>query len=92
MPAESRDPVVMRVRRGGGRVMFEVQDSGTGLPPGARDRVFRPFFSTKRQGIGLGLSVARQIVEGHGGELELAARAEGGVIARVALPEGGGGE
>ena len=74
------------------RISFSVIDSGPGLPVDApAEQLFRPFFSTKKEGTGLGLAVARQVVEQHGGELELQPRKEGGVLASVRLPEGGRG-
>jgi signal transduction histidine kinase len=81
------DTVAVQVRRGGGRVTFTVQDMGPGLQGVEPEQIFRPFFSTKDQGTGLGLSVARQIVEQHGGEINLRDRREGGVIATASLPE-----
>jgi signal transduction histidine kinase len=85
----SPEPVVVRARRRGGNVVFTVQDSGPGLPEVAVDLMFQPFFTTKRQGTGLGLSVARQMVEQHGGVLQLSQRPEVGAVATVTLPERG---
>jgi signal transduction histidine kinase len=79
--------VAVQVRRGGGSVTYTVQDAGPGLQGAEPEQIFRPFFSTKHQGTGLGLSVARQIVEQHGGELDLRDRREGGVVATARLPE-----
>ena len=74
----------------GGRVIpvvcFEVADMGPGIPPSVQARLFTPFFTTKPDGSGLGLSVANGIVERHGGRLELANAPEGGVVARCYLP------
>jgi PAS domain S-box-containing protein len=56
---------------------IRVLDEGHGIPPEKRDRIFEPFFTTKAQGTGLGLSVARQMIEAHGGSLQ-AEGAEGG--------------
>lgn len=83
--AKATEPVVLRVRRGRGRVSFTVLDRGVGLSEGV-DQLVRPFYSTKRQGTGLGLSVAKQVVEQHEGGLELVPRKGGGVEARAWLP------
>jgi two-component system, NtrC family, sensor histidine kinase HydH len=55
-----------------------VTDSGAGVPPEARDRIFEPFFSTKPRGTGFGLPVALRTVEEHGGQLRLADDGGGG--------------
>jgi two-component system sensor histidine kinase HydH len=71
------------------RAEVSVLDRGAGIPPGIRDKVFDPFFTSKTKGSGIGLSVARRFVEAAGGQLELADRAGGGTVARVLLPRGG---
>lgn len=55
-----------------GGVAIAVSDTGSGIPPEDRDRVFDPFFSTKVTGTGLGLPHARQIVREHGGQIRCA--------------------
>ncbi|QXH33031.1 ATP-binding protein [Pseudomonas muyukensis] len=76
------------------RLVIEVNDEGPGIPEEALQRVFDPFFrlegSRNRDtgGVGLGLSAARASVREQGGELTLRNRAEGGLLARVELPEG----
>jgi len=54
-----------------------IEDSGPGVAPADRDRVFRPFFTTKAQGTGVGLSFARQVALSHGGDLALAPQRAG---------------
>ena len=49
--------------------LLSVQDSGTGLKPEAMDQLFEAFYSTKPQGMGMGLAISRSIIEAHGGRL-----------------------
>ncbi len=69
---ERPEPKV-RLRIGPDRVAiaFTIEDSGGGIPPDKADQVFMPFYTTKETGTGVGLSLARQIVQGHGGLLAL---------------------
>ncbi len=70
------------------RVILEVADTGPGIPPDIQARVFEPFFTTKPpgQGTGLGLSLCRGVVEGHGGVIRLESRPGAGAIVRIELP------
>jgi len=69
------------------RVELRFRDTGPGVPPELAERIFEPFFShAKREGAGLGLSIARRIVEEHGGELWVECGAEPGATFVVSLP------
>jgi signal transduction histidine kinase len=69
-----------------GDAVVEISDRGAGLTPEARERLFRPFFTTKDRGTGLGLALAKQVADAHGGTLALEARPGGGTVARLVLP------
>ncbi|HUJ72802.1 MAG TPA: ATP-binding protein, partial [Verrucomicrobiae bacterium] len=67
-------------------VVLEVQDSGGGIPPDVQNRLFDPFFSTKKGGTGLGLSIAAQIVNNHHGKLEFQTQPGQGTTFAIILP------
>ncbi len=69
-----------------GEAVIEVRDRGAGLPPEARTSLFRPFFTTKEKGTGLGLALAKKVADAHGGALVLEDREGGGTVARLAIP------
>ena len=70
---------------GGTQVDVAISDTGIGLTPDVLDRVFEPFFSTKRSGLGLGLSISRSIIEAHGGRLSVEPNRGGGSTFRFSL-------
>jgi PAS domain S-box-containing protein len=70
----------------GGGVELTVEDSGEGIAESDLPRVFEPFFSTKREGLGMGLSISRSIVQVHGGKIWAENGAGGGAIFRCLLP------
>ena len=77
---------------GAGRAFLEVTDTGVGIDPAERDRLFDPYYTTKSRGTGLGLPIAHKIVTAHGGEILLTPRPQGGASAMVVLPLDGVGQ
>ncbi len=71
---------------GEGRVRLSVSDRGVGLPADDTERVFDAFFTTKADGIGLGLTISRAIAQSHGGRLDVRPNADRGVTFRLELP------
>jgi len=67
-------------------VLISVADTGTGIDPEIVDRIFNPLFTTKSNGMGMGLSICRSIIEGHGGRLWASAGPEGGSVFQFILP------
>ena len=63
-----------------------VADTGPGIPPELAERLFQPFVTTKHTGMGLGLSICREIVQAHHGKLVAAPRPDGGTVFTVTLP------
>jgi signal transduction histidine kinase len=68
-----------------GSVLVAVEDTGTGLDPAVAERMFQPFFTTKPDGLGMGLSICRSIVEAHGGRLWVSPHAPHGAEVRFTV-------
>jgi PAS domain S-box-containing protein len=84
-------------RRPGGKVevrlyardsaaVVEVADNGVGIDPEQRDKIFRPFFTTKPAGTGLGMAIVKKIMDLHGGEIEIDSRRGAGTTVRLIIP------
>jgi len=70
----------------GGPVAVSVRDNGPGIAPGVRGRLFQPFVTGKADGVGLGLSICKRLVEAHGGTIDAADAPDGGTVVRFTLP------
>ncbi len=78
--------VTVRGRREPGAVALEVDDTGPGVDPSTRRRLFEPLITTKEKGVGLGLALVKRIAERHGGTVEYADRPGGGARFVVRVP------
>ncbi len=91
MDAVSDEPpgsrvVTVRCRARGDDVCLGLYDTGPGLPAGAEDQLFEPFYTTKPHGMGMGLPIVRSIVEAHGGRVNVGVHVERGAAFEVVLP------
>jgi C4-dicarboxylate-specific signal transduction histidine kinase len=86
----ARREVVVATSALGDVIEVAVSDTGTGLAPAVRDRLFTPFLTTKARGLGLGLAISRSIVESHGGRLWASPRPGAGMTFRFSIPRGDG--
>jgi signal transduction histidine kinase len=70
----------------GKNLFLEVSDQGSGIPSLKKSDVFLPFFSTKKGGTGLGLTIVKKIIEAHRGRVEILDNPKKGTIFRIVLP------
>lgn len=84
-PPEQRN-IVVTAHVEEGAVWLAVHDNGRGMPPDHLDKLFDPFYSTRDDGLGMGLAISRDIIERHGGRLTAAANSPVGAIFTIALP------
>src|SRR5260370_2578746 len=78
--------LTIKSEAGDGQLLISVSDTGLGWPPEQADQLFRPFFTTKENGTGMGLPISRSIIESHGGRLWAAAASAQGATFQFTLP------
>jgi len=83
---ESRELVIRTFRKDSKKIMVEVKDSGCGIPAQNMKKLFKHFFTSKPDGLGMGLSISRSIIEAHGGQLEAKNNPDGGATFYFTLP------
>lgn len=81
-----RRQMTIRSREEAEFVVFEVEDSGPGIPPDVAQRLFEPFFTTKSEGMGIGLNICETIVRDHGGKITVVSNKMSGATFRIQLP------
>jgi PAS domain S-box-containing protein len=88
-PPSRRKVLIATQSKGDGTVRTSVRDHGVGIAKDMRDRLFDPFFSTKTEGLGMGLAIVRSIVEAHGGTITAEDVDDGGARFEFVLPANG---
>lgn len=83
--SDHRELTIGTERGADGMAIVKVVDTGTGIASEIADQLFQPFITTKSQGLGVGLSISRTIVESHGGRIWVEANPAGGTIFRFSL-------
>jgi signal transduction histidine kinase len=87
MSGQASGTLSVRSRPVEGHVVVEIADNGPGIPSDVRGQVFKPFFTTKREGNGLGLAISARIVAEHGGHIGYRCPPEGGTVFTITLQE-----
>jgi signal transduction histidine kinase len=83
---ESQRRIAVRTARNGDSAEIEIADSGPGILAGKLNEVFEPFYTTKPKGMGMGLSIARTIIEAHDGQISAENHASKGALFRITMP------
>jgi PAS domain S-box-containing protein len=78
--------ITITLADGSGRAQISIADAGPGMPPEVLEHAFEPFFTTKSRGTGLGLPLAKRIIEAHGGEIKIDTPSTGGTTVTLVLP------
>ena len=86
MNESERRELTIRTSRVDGGVLAAVSDCGVGIDAGSLEQVFKPFHTTKSNGMGMGLAISRSIIESHGGKLWAESNEERGATFKFTLP------
>ncbi|MCX5493277.1 ATP-binding protein [Kaistia dalseonensis] len=78
--------LTLRSRSADGMIVLSIEDTGPGFPGGVPAKLFTPFYTTKANGMGMGLSICRSIVDAHGGRIRARSGAVGGAVFEIELP------
>jgi signal transduction histidine kinase len=79
--------LLIEVKADSGALQIRIQDDGPGIPAAHRSQIFDPFFTTKERGTGLGMSIAHQLIHGHGGDIRLLDNGRPGTTFLIKLPQ-----
>ena len=85
-------PIFVEIKKSMNNLIITVEDNGPGIPKSEYGNVFKPFYRVdksrglNKSGVGLGLSVAQDIVKSHGGNISLSKSEHGGLLVKISLP------
>jgi two-component system sensor kinase FixL len=85
-PANARKLTLRSRRADDYDIQISVADTGSGIPPTGQEKIFEPYHTTKKEGLGLGLSLSRSIIIAHGGRLWAENQPAGGAVFHFTLP------
>lgn len=86
LDASESGTIIVESGKRGNNVFFAVSDQGEGIPPQMLDKIFKPYFSTKKSGVGIGMAVVKKIVESHSGKIQVQSRVGKGTRIVVEIP------
>jgi signal transduction histidine kinase len=86
MPDNQEPVILISVKRILDRISLEIFNSGRAIPPDVLEKIFVPFYSTKAEGSGIGLSLSRQIISNHGGQILVESKEGKGTTFKIMLP------
>jgi signal transduction histidine kinase len=86
VPTHQREVEIATERNGDEEIRVSVRDYGSGIAEEARGKLFQQFFTTRKEGLGMGLAIVRSIVEAHGGRIEARNEAGGGASFSFTIP------
>ncbi|MBI2195214.1 MAG: two-component sensor histidine kinase [Planctomycetes bacterium] len=78
--------LIVRTARSGDHLRVDIADTGPGIPPEKQERIFRPYYTTKKAGTGLGLASTKRIIEEHGGDISFTSEVGKGTNFTIRLP------
>ena len=81
--------MTLLTRADGAKTIIEVSDTGSGLTPEECERIFTPYYTSKRHGTGLGLAIVQSVVSDHGGRISVQSRPGHGATFLIELPQNG---
>jgi signal transduction histidine kinase len=84
--SRQRELIITSTLSGSGEIEISVEDTGPGISEADRDKIFQPMFSTKSNGMGMGLAICKSIVEAHQGRISVASGSKAGALFRFRLP------